>query len=248
MNRSYTSFAVFGLYIVLVVLGFRWVTHQPNKDGIPAPLRNTLSFNERFFSNFFSTQRTSKAFKPVEANREARKNGLYGLEDSLDAANWKMIVIHGNNDTLTVTLDYLKKMPKTDVIFDFKCIEGWSQVTHWAGVRFSDFVKYYKLGTKSGNAIADNPSSDWYKYAGLETPNGNYFVGIDMPSMMQPQTILCYEVNGHALPEADGAPLRLIIPVKYGVKHLKRIGKIFFSDAPPRDYWAQSGYDYYAGF
>ena len=78
----------------------------------------------------------------------------------------------------------------------------------------------------------------------METPDGTYYVGLDMKSAMHPQTLLCYEMNDLPLPENHGAPLRLIIPVKYGVKNLKRIGKIFFSDLPPRDYWHDAGYEY----
>jgi DMSO/TMAO reductase YedYZ molybdopterin-dependent catalytic subunit len=70
---------------------------------------------------------------------------------------------------------------------------------------------------------------------------------LDMPSVMHPQTMLAYEVNEKALPMEHGAPLRLIIPVKYGIKNLKRIGSISFSDQRPRDYWAELGYDYYSG-
>jgi DMSO/TMAO reductase YedYZ molybdopterin-dependent catalytic subunit len=84
-------------------------------------------------------------------------------------------------------------------------------------------------------------------YVGLVTPDKEYYVGIDMPSMIQPQTLLCYEMNGKPLPLDQGYPLRLIIPVKYGIKHLKRIGTIFFSDQKPADFWAERGYDYYAG-
>ena len=84
-------------------------------------------------------------------------------------------------------------------------------------------------------------------YTGLSTPDQQYYVGIDMPSMVQPQTLLCYEMNGKPLPLNQGYPLRLIIPVKYGIKHLKRIGTIYFSDQKPPDYWAERGYDYYAG-
>jgi DMSO/TMAO reductase YedYZ molybdopterin-dependent catalytic subunit len=68
-----------------------------------------------------------------------------------------------------------------------------------------------------------------------------------MPSAMHPQTLLCYEMNGQPLPLANGYPLRLIIPVKYGVKHLKRIGSLVFSNERPPDYWAEQGYDYYTG-
>ena len=84
-------------------------------------------------------------------------------------------------------------------------------------------------------------------YSGLITPDKGYYVGIDMPSLMHPQTLLCYEMNGQSLPLNQGYPLRLIIPVKYGIKHLKRIGSIYFSNSRPRDYWAEAGYDYYAG-
>ena len=85
------------------------------------------------------------------------------------------------------------------------------------------------------------------KVGGMQTPDKQYYVGIDMPSALHPQTILCYEMNGKELQQNQGFPLRLIIPVKYGVKHLKRIGTMFFSNEKPADYWAERGYDYYAG-
>jgi len=68
-----------------------------------------------------------------------------------------------------------------------------------------------------------------------------------MESAMHPQTLLCYEMNGAPLTGAHGAPLRLTIPVKYGIKNIKRIGSIQFTDNRPEDYWANEGYDWYAG-
>ena len=67
------------------------------------------------------------------------------------------------------------------------------------------------------------------------------------PALLQSQTILCYEMNNKPLPMNQGYPLRLIIPVKYGIKHLKQLGTIYFSNQKPPDYWAERGYDYYAG-
>ena len=64
---------------------------------------------------------------------------------------------------------------------------------------------------------------------------------------MHPQTVLAYEMNDQPLDLKNGAPLRLVIPIKYGVKSLKRIGRIFFSDEKPADYWAEQGYDWWAG-
>ena len=164
-------------------------------------------------------------------------NGDIGMSNSFDTGNWRLKLVRNAGDTLLINIDSIRALPKTDIIFDFKCIEGWSQVTHWAGVRFSDFVNHYHL-----NDLANNN-----KYIGLVTPDKGYYVGIDMPSAMQPQTILCYEMNGKPLPLNQGFPLRLIIPVKYGIKHLKRIGTLYFSNTPPPDYWAARGYDYYSG-
>jgi DMSO/TMAO reductase YedYZ molybdopterin-dependent catalytic subunit len=85
------------------------------------------------------------------------------------------------------------------------------------------------------------------QYVGMVTPDKAYYVGLDMPSAMHPQTLLAYEMNGKPLPVKHGQPLRLIIPVKYGIKNLKRIGTISFSDERLPDYWAEQGYDYYSG-
>lgn len=81
----------------------------------------------------------------------------------------------------------------------------------------------------------------------LETPDGGYYVGLDMESALHPQTLLCYEMNGQPLSLEHGAPLRLVIPVKYGIKNIKRIGTIRYTDTRPADYWAERGYDWYAG-
>jgi DMSO/TMAO reductase YedYZ molybdopterin-dependent catalytic subunit len=81
----------------------------------------------------------------------------------------------------------------------------------------------------------------------MMTPDGEFYVGLDMDSLMQPQSLLCYEMNGQPLTPAHGAPLRLVIPVKYGYKNIKRIGTIRFTATRPADYWAEQGYDWYAG-
>jgi len=158
------------------------------------------------------------------------------MSDGFDPAAWKLQVIRRPGDTLFISLNEIKALPKTDLVFDFKCIEGWSQVTHWAGVKFSDFAAKFNLNLQTQ-----------MKYVGFVTPDKRYYVGIDMPSIMHPQTLLCYEMNGKPLPMNQGYPLRLIIPVKYGIKHLKRIGTISFSNQRPPDYWYEQGYDYYSG-
>ena len=74
-----------------------------------------------------------------------------------------------------------------------------------------------------------------------------FYETISIELAKHPQTILAYEMNGEPLPMNQGFPLRLIIPVKYGIKSIKRIGTIYFSNERPPDYWAERGYDYYSG-
>ena len=74
-----------------------------------------------------------------------------------------------------------------------------------------------------------------------------YYVGLDRPSALHPQTLLCYEMNGAPLTQGHGAPLRLVSTVKYGYKCIKRISLIDLTEQRPPDYWAKCGYDWYGG-
>ena len=236
VKKTIVSFFFFFLFMGAGFCGWKWLRHQTSSDNGAKPfLRSALNTNEKIFSNILSDKHLAKKYAGSDAVKNVRFNGWEGLKSPLDS-NWKLNVIRSNGDTLKLTLDDIKKLPKTDIIFDFKCIEGWDQVTHWAGVKFSDFVKAYNLTNEASK-----------NYVGLVTPDKGYYVGIDMKSALHPQTILCYEVNGQPLPLKEGYPLRLIIPVKYGIKHLKRIGTMFFDNNRPPDYWYERGYDYFSG-
>lgn len=235
-NKTLVSFLFFFLFIAACLFGWKWLHDQPVDNGALKPLRTVLNANESIFSGIISNDHLAKSFPVSAAEHKVRVNGDAGVGSNFDIAAWRLQLIRNPGDTLYITLDEIKTLPKTDIVFDFKCIEGWSQVTHWGGVKFSDFVKKYGLDEQSK-----------MKYTGLHTPDDQYYVGIDNKSIMHPQTILCYEMNGQPLPLNQGAPLRLIIPVKYGVKHLKRIGTIYFSNQRPPDYWYERGYDYFGG-
>ena len=95
--------------------------------------------------------------------------------------------------------------------------------------------------------VAGEDPGNLLGYVSMETRDAAYYVGLDMASALHPQTLLCYEMDGEPLTTDHGAPLRLVIPVKYGIKSLKQIGTIRFTDRRPADYWAERGYDWYAG-
>jgi len=153
-----------------------------------------------------------------------------------------------DSDVLSLTLDDIKALARAEIVTELKCIEGWSTVVHWAGARFADFAARYRPATRNGRAPdVRNKPQDLVGYVSIETPGGGYYVGLDMESALQPQTLLRYEMNGEPLTLEHGAPLRLVIPVKYGIKNIKRIGMIRFTDKRPADFWAERGYDWYAG-
>ncbi len=235
-NKTIISFVVFIFLLIAAVFLWKKLHEAPLVAGAQKPLRTVLNANETFFSNFLSDNHLAKTYPVSAAAKKVRVNGNIGMSNDFDPQTWKLKVIRSPGDTLVLTLDDIKALPKTEIVFDFKCIEGWSQITHWGGVKFSDFAVKYHL----------DPQTQM-KYTSLVTPDKKYYVGIDMPSIMHPQTLLCYEMNGEPLPMNQGYPLRLMVPVKYGIKSLKRIGTISFSNERPPDYWYERGYDYFSG-
>jgi molybdopterin-dependent oxidoreductase-like protein protein len=149
---------------------------------------------------------------------------------------------------LLLTMSDVKKLPHVEMVTEFKCIEGWSEIVYWGGARLRDFLAGFPpLNGGRSQFDSKKPASGIPKYVGFETPDGQYYVGIEREVALHPQTLLAYELNGQPLTPDHGAPLRLVTPLKYGIKQLKQIGRITYRDARPHDYWHEQGYDYYAG-
>jgi DMSO/TMAO reductase YedYZ molybdopterin-dependent catalytic subunit len=229
-----------GVFFAAVVIGtFIYVqSFAPQVDGIASPLRTSHELNEQVARAIYSQSRRSVEKPAPPKGKQPRVNGDIGLAGSVDLANYKVKVISGEKE-VELTIPQIRAMPRTQTSTDFKCVEGWSEVMQFAGVTFYDFMKQLDVGKKADGT--------YYRYVGLETPDGEYYVSIDMESMLAPQTILAYEMNQAELAPENGFPLRLMIPNKYGIKSLKRIAKIVFADVRPPDYWAEEGYDWYAG-
>ena len=229
--------------------GWRWLVTRSAEDELPWPLRRALEFDERLARGIFRASRRSPEF-PRSAARMPRVNGSIGLHSGLDLSAWRLQVVGaaGDHARRSFTLDDIKALPRVEMTTELRCIEGWSTVVHWAGTRLSDLAAVTGSATRSGRpADPVGNADDLLGYVALETPDREYYVGLDMASALHPQTLLCYEMDGRPLTPQHGAPLRLVTPLKYGIKSLKRIGTIRFTDARPADYWAERGYDWYAG-
>jgi DMSO/TMAO reductase YedYZ molybdopterin-dependent catalytic subunit len=243
------SFLVGGAAALAGLAGWRWLRTASLEDGLRWPLRRALGFNQRLAQGYFSSARLAPTFPEVAVQDPARTNGLVGLSGDVDTARWQLRVEHeGREGDKPITLRAVQELPRTDLVTELKCVEGWSQVMHFGGLRFRDFVRHFGLGTRSGRAAdPEGDPPDLYRYVYLATPEQEYYVGLDMASALHPQTLLCDTMNHQPLTREHGTPLRLYLAVKYGFKSLKRIGLIRFQDERPSDYWADRGYDWYAG-
>ena len=247
-RRSRRSFIGLGLASLAGLGGWRWLVSQPGEAGIPRPLRRVLDANGRLSHAYLKETRLAPEFARGRA-ATPRENGDVGIDSDLDVAAWRLRVQgYGSSKTQEFTLADVRALPRVEMTTELKCIEGWSTVVHWAGARLSDFLARYPLATRSGHpADPLNPPADFAPFMALLTPDEAYYVGLDRDTVLHPQTLLCYEMNGAPLTPGHGAPLRLVTPLKYGIKHLKRIGTMAFADARPKDYWAELGYDWDAG-
>jgi hypothetical protein len=231
-SLSRRAFLTFGAGAVAGLGGLWWLSVRPKEDGVAGPLRGVLGIDEKVAETFYRPSRLAPIY-PASAAEDLRVNGKEGLGDDFDADSWKLRLI-GPGGEHSFTLEELQKLPRTELTTETRCVEGWTVVASWAGVRMLDLLEKY-------------PIHQSLPYVNLFTPDQGYSVGIDTPSAIHPQTLLAYEMNGDALTPEHGAPLRLVIPVKYGLKWLKRIGTIRFTDVRLDDFWTQRGYDWFAG-
>ncbi len=233
-KRSRRSVLTGAAGVAAGVFGWRWIQGQEPDNNIPKVLRQTHEANEELWSSLYRPDALAPTFDQ-SASSMMRVNGRHGIRQEIELDQWSLEVF--NNDDLLGTheLADFTSLPKVEMTVEHKCVEGWSHIVTWGGVRFSDFAAQYKDAMGSATHVA------------LATPDEEFYVGLDLDSMMHSQTLLAFELQQEPLDQDHGAPLRLVTPLKYGTKQLKRIGTIRFVDSQPDDFWYERGYDYYAG-
>lgn len=235
-RRSIFSFIALLIFFAAAIVAFVAIKNGKKISGAPELLRSSFEFNSRLGQKLYGRSRLSVE-KTVPAGKKPRVNGLLGLKSAIPE-DYQILIRNGDSESL-LPLSAVELLPKRTHATEFRCIEGWADDISYSGANFSEFMDFHHLGRRE--------DGEYYRFVGLETPDGAYYVSIDMESMLHPQTILATEMNGAPLDSPNGAPLRLVIPIKYGIKSLKRIGKIVFTDERPKDYWAERGYDWYSG-
>jgi len=173
------------------------------------------------------------------------KNNYNGTTPDPGYVSGWTLTLDGLASGLSISLDIgnlITRFSLHEQITRLVCVEGWSAVAWWAGLRFDDLIRAY-------------PPMSQAKWARVESSvnldaSGNpdpYFMSLDLATARHPQTLLATHFNGQPLTVDHGAPLRLVVPVKLGLKNVKAITRITYVAEEPRDYWAERGYSRYDG-
>jgi len=225
-----------GVSLAAAVGAYVGIDRSKMIDWEPGPLRKGLRFDESVSEALRSPTALAPTFSPKDISPEARVNAHVGLPRVFDPASWRLRFEAGSIRR-ELTLKDLQALPQAGLITQLNCVEGWTQIFAWKGIWLRDLL----------HSLVPNPSQ-YGRYVAMETQDQNYYVGLDLPSCLHPQSMLAWQMNGAPLPWAHGQPLRLVMPIKYGYKQIKSVGLIRLTDKRPPDYWAELGYDWYGGF
>jgi methionine sulfoxide reductase catalytic subunit len=153
----------------------------------------------------------------VAISGEAERTGVFGLED------------------------LLAKVSIVERIYRLRCVEGWSMVIPWQGFELRELLALFAPTSRAKyvafTTLADREQMPGVRYPVLDWP---YVEGLRIDEAMHPLTLLATGMYGRALPNQNGAPLRLVVPWKYGFKSIKSIVRIHFSESEPPTSWNRS--------
>jgi DMSO/TMAO reductase YedYZ molybdopterin-dependent catalytic subunit len=193
-------------------------------------------WNDRVQGWIFDPARLAPEFPESAITMPFPFNAFYGMDEApvVDASSYKLELGGLVRDRKPWTLPELYGLqPQVSQVTRHICVEGWSAIGKWGGVRFSDFLK--RIG-------ADLTA----KYVGFKCAD-KYYTSIDMPTALHPQTLLAFRFADQILPVPFGFPMKLRIPTKLGFKNPKHIVAIFVTNEYPGGYWEDQGYNWFSG-
>jgi DMSO/TMAO reductase YedYZ molybdopterin-dependent catalytic subunit len=192
-------------------------------------------FNHGFQAWIFDPDRLAPE-EPLSALTPPGAFPAYFISSSIPQApaGWRLKVGGLVAHPRTFTLEELQALPRTDYRIRHHCVEGWSAVASWHGVRIRDLARI----------VGAMPKAQYVEFRSFDE---GYWSSWDGPSAFHPQTILAYGRNGEPLTPQYGAPLRLYAGVKLGYKMVKYLTEVNFLDRPTGGYWEDQGYEWFAG-
>lgn len=182
------------------------------------------------------------------------KEGVKYLSHTLQTNPWSIEIDGLVEKPFVIDVqDLIKKYTLQERIYRFRCVEGWSMVVPWVGFELSQLIKdakvlskakYIRFETKYDDEMFPDQSRGLF--AALDYP---YVEGLRLDEAMNPLSLMAVGLYGKTLENQNGAPLRLVVPWKYGFKSIKSISKISFVEKEPLNSWQKSNpneYGFYA--
>jgi sulfoxide reductase catalytic subunit YedY len=192
----------------------------------------------------FSTTETVTPYKDVTNYNNyyefsTEKDEPAKLAKNFRTRPWKVKIDGQVAQKQELDLDTILKMATPEErIYRHRCVEGWSIVVPWVGFSLSELIKRVNPTSKAKfvefTTILDLTQMPGQQRHVLDWP---YVEGLRMDEAMNPLALLCFGMYGEDLPNQDGAPLRIVVPWKYGFKSAKAIVKIRFTDKQPLNTW-----------
>jgi methionine sulfoxide reductase catalytic subunit len=204
----------------------------------------------------FSTTETITPYKDVTNYNNyyefsTDKDGPAKLAQNFRTRPWKVKIDGLVEKKQELDIDTIIKMAAAEErIYRHRCVEGWSIVVPWVGFSLSELIKRVNPTSKAKfvefTTIYDPGQMPGQRRQVLEWP---YVEGLRIDEAMHPLALLCFGMYGEELPNQDGAPIRIVVPWKYGFKSAKTIVRIRFTDKQPLNTWnisAPSEYGFYS--
>jgi len=206
-----------------------------DNSTVEAALTRISRFNDAAQAWLFDPNRLAPTYPESMITRPFPFNAYYGEDEvrTVAEAGYQLEVTGLVADKRSWTLAELRAMPQEDQVTRHICVEGWSAIGKWGGVRFADFL--HRIG-------ADTSA----RYVGFKCAD-DYYTSIDMPTALHPQTLLTLTYDGQPLPPKYGFPMKLRMPTKLGYKNPKHIRAIFVTNTYPGGYWEDQGYNWFGG-
>jgi DMSO/TMAO reductase YedYZ molybdopterin-dependent catalytic subunit len=204
-------------------------------ERVQQVLERMSRWNDRVQGWLFDPRKLAPEYAESMITRPFPFNGYYPESDVrvIDETDYKLQLGGMIKERKPWRLPELYALPQVSQVTRLICVEGWSAIGKWSGVRFSDFLQ--RVGADLGA-----------KYVGFNCGD-DYYSSIDMATALHPQTLLAFRFADQILPPKYGFPMKLRMPTKLGFKNPKHIMEIFVANDNPGGYWEDKGYNWFSG-
>ncbi|MEL7190335.1 MAG: molybdopterin-dependent oxidoreductase [Pseudomonadota bacterium] len=241
-----------GLLAGLAAMGTGACTELGKTDAAGAVFDTAEDWHRAAHRALAGRQNLAREYAPEDRSPDVKGNGsvtvnrdMYRDQLARGFPDWRLSVRGLVEEPLRLSLDELKALPQRTQITRHDCVEGWSAIAEWKGPQLSALLDAAKI----------KPEANFIVFWCADILYGEqYYESVDLVDAYHPQTIIAHELNGAALPEKNGAPLRMRIERQLGYKHAKYLTAIeAVADLAPigkgkGGFWEDEyGYQWYAG-